>query len=785
MMKGKLFFKTILFMCLSYTINLNAQTCDCTEYLYMNETTNGGAIHKYSLNDGFNPATDDASQAIGAEIGSPWFDNLAAGEDVTNPHGLGADLNGYLYIGEGSRANNGHSIRRFTCDGDIIPSATFEIPEEGGYNFSSENNILYVGTQDFDSATPNYINAYDLCTGDLIGFYCMNNISEVGDWGLFLADNGDMYLTSDFRNPTQSNDVPNNLYKFNINSTPLNAVGEANPTCVDPFITEGTNPPTVGTNDFARDGIFGVTVDNDGNIYIVERTGANYNDFPGGVTDGAARILKYDSSGTLVSISPYDGVEGDNGYFKAIGIYYSETLDALFVSTASPDLNEDCVSLFDTDLNYLGTAVANPGGDTQAKGINIQSECCPNPSTIVIDTILCNLTYPVDIFLQDFLNCDGVVCEGAWTEDVANTGISFNGCDNSITISGDQACGTFDLFSDGSNALSQCGQFSITVNIETETITVPTITADQTLCPTDTPADLVATSTTPDVTYQWQMSTTSCTEGFTDIAGATTDTYTPASITQTTYYRVMSSVAGNCASGNCSEPSDCVTLTLDTNCETFDLRLGKVVDVMTTTIGAPVTFTLTVNNEGTGDVTGVEVTDVLPAGLTYSSDDGGGNYDNGTGVWMIGSIVAGDSAVINITATVDIDGVIINEAEITAMDQIDIDSTPDNDDPNEDDIDSSCISIPVECCDNEAINVDLTAPTGYTNYQWYLDGVLIAGETSEMYTATAIGSYIYTVDGVGPTGDCMGELCCPVIIEQVSCCPPIQCIQIGVTKLEE
>ena len=119
------------------------------------------------------------------------------------------------------------------------------------------------------------------------------------------------------------------------------------------------------------------------------------------------------------------------------------------------------------------------------------------------------------------------------------------------------------------------------------------------------------------------------------------------------------------------------------------------------------------------------------------------------------------------------------------MDRIDIDSTPDNNDLNEDDIDNACISIPVECCDNEAINVDLTAPTGYTNYQWYLDGVLIAGETSEMYTATAIGSYIYTIDGVGPTGDCMGELCCPVIIEQVSCCPPVQCIQVGVTKLEE
>jgi|GEM_PF-1949469 len=214
-------------------------------------------------------------------------------------------------------------------------------------------------------------------------------------------------------------------------------------------------------------------------------------------------------------------------------------------------------------------------------------------------------------------------------------------------------------------------------------------------------------------------------------------------------------------------------------CSVPALRLGKTVDAATAILGQTVTFTLTVYNDGTEELTNVEVTDVLPTGLSYTGDNSGGSYDSGTGVWAIPSIAIGDSAVIEIMTTMDVEGVIVNEAEITASDQLG--SDPDI----TDNTDKACVSVPIEVCDNEAIDIDIIAATGYTSYQWYKDGVLIAGATTDTYKATEAGVYTYTVDGAGPTGDCEGELCCPVVIEQVSCCPDIQCLPITVTKLEE
>ena len=83
-----------------------------------------------------------------------------------------------------------------------------------------------------------------------------------------------------------------------------------------------------------------------------------------------------------------------------------------------------------------------------------------------------------------------------------------------------------------------------------------------------------------------------------------------------------------------------------------DLAITNSVLPVGPTLGQNVTFTITVTNNGPTSATGVQVTDVLPAGLTYVSDDGGGAYSSATGLWNAGSLAVSASATLHITATV-------------------------------------------------------------------------------------------------------------------------------------
>jgi uncharacterized repeat protein (TIGR01451 family) len=108
-----------------------------------------------------------------------------------------------------------------------------------------------------------------------------------------------------------------------------------------------------------------------------------------------------------------------------------------------------------------------------------------------------------------------------------------------------------------------------------------------------------------------------------------------------------------------------------------DLSLTKNVDVPSPeNWDDQVVYTLTVSNGGAKDATGVEVTDVLPSGVSYVSDDGGGDYDSNTGVWTVGTVTNGNSATLHITAAVQPIASWTNDAEVTASDQYDSDSVP-------------------------------------------------------------------------------------------------------------
>ena len=108
-------------------------------------------------------------------------------------------------------------------------------------------------------------------------------------------------------------------------------------------------------------------------------------------------------------------------------------------------------------------------------------------------------------------------------------------------------------------------------------------------------------------------------------------------------------------------------------------------------------YTVTVRNAGPGEATGVEVADLLPTGVSIVSDTPSqGTYNSATGLWVLGSISAAVDATLILTATVDsgtVGNLITNSAAVTASDQEDPDSTPNNDVPAEDDQDSVDVTV--------------------------------------------------------------------------------------------
>lgn len=121
--------------------------------------------------------------------------------------------------------------------------------------------------------------------------------------------------------------------------------------------------------------------------------------------------------------------------------------------------------------------------------------------------------------------------------------------------------------------------------------------------------------------------------------------------------------------------------------EVIDLSLTKTISKSPPLVSDNVMFVLTISNAGPNTATSVEVTDLLPSGFTYISDNGGGSYNAISGLWNVGTLANGASESLSIMASVNPTGIYTNIAEVTNHDQFDADSTPNNNVPAEDDQD--------------------------------------------------------------------------------------------------
>jgi len=516
--------------------------CDCKEFLYMNDPSSG-TVHKFEIH------ADGSTTEINPT--GPWYPNGGV-SGLPSPHGLGSDLNGNLYIGEGIGINMGDEgdLRRLDCDGNLYPVSNFIIENVYPRNVFSIGNYLFSNKRPSGSSgatSSDYMLVYDLCTETLVDSICFDNPTSTADaslgWGFYIYDDI-VYAVTD----------QHELYAFD----PFNYLETS--TCVTPFAENVNTYSDAGNNKF------GVASDGT-HVYVVYA--ATYN--------GPAQVLMFDLNGNFITKTAVDNIDGDGGWYGAAAIVYSETCNCIITTSASP--NEDCAYAFELDLTPMGPSVvpadieANAGEPFEAKASAILKECCPTNNNITIDTTLCGTMIDDQIFLQELISCDGIICEGNWQAGGSNTGMTYNTCDNSITITSLMACGSFTLESDGVGNALQCGAFKITVNIEVINHPSVTLLPDSTICIGENILLYGILDTVGMPTYQWQQSTTSCTTGFANITSATDSTYL-ATPSDTTYFRLITSSSGACASGNCTDTSACVTI------YPTELPMATVADVL-------------------------------------------------------------------------------------------------------------------------------------------------------------------------------------------------------------
>ena len=451
----------IFFTLIFPTIVWGQGNCSCQQYAYLPDFGTN-TVHKFRI--------DDVTGAF-TEIGSPWL-------SINAPHGIAFVQNtGNILISDFATYN----YDLYNCSGSKL--ADNVIVADGPYNGVTIGDVLYIIPRNSGCI----LHAYNLCDYSLIGEINLANC-DFRNWGIDLGTDGYLYVTDNYRGGAGAG--AGNIYKIDPNVNNFTLPGT---TTVSPFIT-GLNV------------LFGVTVDNSGNIYVVEQqSNTNY----------ATTIKKFSSTGTLLC-SVTDAVNessGTNqGFYNGWGIEWDEIHDVLYVST----FDDDCIASISTDcpMTYLEAAVNNaPGSD--AKGLRLQKECCYTPTTDVIN--VCS-SPGVPIALNDVIGC--VLCSGVYTR-TAGTGGSYDNCNLTFTPDVTTTNTTYTYTS----SASTCGNVSITINISTTGITV-TSTQTDVLCFGDSTGaiDISASGGAGSYTYDWADITN--TNNIEDRTGLAAGTYT-------------------------------------------------------------------------------------------------------------------------------------------------------------------------------------------------------------------------------------------------------------------
>ena len=250
----------------------------------------------------------------------------------------------------------------------------------------------------------------------------------------------------------------------------------------------------------------------------------------------------------------------------------------------------------------------------------------------------------------------------------------------------------------------------------------------------------------------------------------------------TTYYAQARSTDQTCPTA-VSTSRVPATINAQTCIDTVDLALKKSINTKIAQVGDVLTYTLKVWNESNKNATGVEVADSIATTVqfiagSFVASRGSATISGNAIKWTIGNIAAnGDTVTLRYQVRATQEGLHFNTAEISKVDQKDVDSTPGNGNPAEDDIDRQCFSVPFKVCPTN--QVEASVPALYTNVQWFKDGGTTPVATGNVVLFSEVGIYTFTATNQ----TCPAGGCCPIIIEPgVNCCPEDLCVPFTIQK---
>jgi len=146
--------------------------------------------------------------------------------------------------------------------------------------------------------------------------------------------------------------------------------------------------------------------------------------------------------------------------------------------------------------------------------------------------------------------------------------------------------------------------------------------------------------------------------------------------------------------------------------QTTDVSVAKTVDVPNPWMGAQVTFTVIVSNEGPAAATGIVVNDSIPVRLgSAQTTPSTGTYQFGQ--WLLGGLAAGAAETMTITGAALGYGAITNTATISYLDQTDSNGANDT---------STAVTTPrrTPCADYDGDGTSDTALFLQPSANWYI-----------------------------------------------------------------